>query len=63
MGNIALREALFMLGIVNVGRTSTADSFLSMARSYFSSNPTLAIDDTIKTNIIDSLVAITHFLV
>ncbi|KAK9205796.1 hypothetical protein WN943_016066 [Citrus x changshan-huyou] len=63
MGNTALHEALFMVGIVNVGRTSTADSFLSMARSYFLSNPTLAIDDTIKTNIIDSLVAIAHFLV
>ncbi|KAK9200793.1 hypothetical protein WN944_015992 [Citrus x changshan-huyou] len=63
MGNTALHKALFMRGRVNVGRTSTADSFLSMARSYFSSNPTLAIDDTIKTNIIDSLVAIAHFLV
>ena len=63
MGNTALHEALFMLGRVNVGRTSTAYSFLSMACSYLSSNPTLAIDDTIKTNIIDSLVAIAHFLV
>ncbi|KAK9205795.1 hypothetical protein WN943_016065 [Citrus x changshan-huyou] len=63
MGNIALHEALFMLGRVNVWRTSTAGNFLTMARSYFLSNPTLAIDDTIKTNIINSLVAIAHFLV
>ncbi|XP_024043243.1 ankyrin-3 [Citrus clementina] len=63
MGNIALREALFMLGRVNVCRTNTAGSFLTMVRSYFLSNPTLAIDDTIKTNIINSLVAIAHFLV
>ncbi|KAK9200791.1 hypothetical protein WN944_015990 [Citrus x changshan-huyou] len=63
MGNTALHEALFMLGRVNVWRTSTAGSFLTMARSYFLSNPTLAIDDTIKTNIINSLVAIVHFVV
>ncbi|KAK9205797.1 hypothetical protein WN943_016067 [Citrus x changshan-huyou] len=63
MGNTALHEAFFMLGRVKVWRTSTADSFLAMARSYFSSNPTLAIDDTIKTNIIKSLVAMAHVLV
>ena len=63
MGNTTLHEALFMPGRVNIWRTSTAGSFLTMARSYFFSNPTLAIDDTIKTNIINSLVAIAHFLV
>ncbi|KDO52385.1 hypothetical protein CISIN_1g040887mg, partial [Citrus sinensis] len=63
MGNTALHEALFMLGRVNVWRTSIAGSSLTMAHSYFLSNPTLAIDDTIKTNIINSLVAIAYFLV
>ena len=63
MGNTTLHEALFMLGKVNVWRTSIAGNFFTIARSYFVSNPTIAIDDTIKTNIINSLVAITHFLV
>lgn len=52
-----------MLGRVNIWRTNNADGFLAMVCSNFSSNPTLAIDAIIKTNIINSLVVIAHFLI
>lgn len=62
MGNTTLYEALFMLGKFATWKISTTNSFLGMTHSYFSSNPTLAISEIMKTSIFNSLIASAYFL-
>lgn len=63
MGNMALHESLFIINRVTKWKRSTTNSFFAAAHSNYSSNPTLTIDEQMKTSIINSLVTLARFLV